>query len=1069
MTLNDALIAHLRDPRSPLYYSYPGLRHFYFVGIHNYRTYQNTAEVGEAPHGGKSAILDIQPLCIDAEADLYHPLYAALHNHPRFHTATITSSWKSSDAPTFPYRWSGAATLGEILEFSTFAVATAILELLPFDTPIQPRITRLEDSKPMRHHGRTRSEFYAVSVNHALVTADAGPDAGGENRRRACMIIMLQPALSRDMMAFIRSASGHMRPTGTDSRREDGRYAVLQQLAYRMRQTNAPIGAIYNGGDLIVFQRDFDHDLKQLQRLAAPAETPPSLCTQHSAPDTASPSSSNSSSSAPTASKRRRVAVDSPGAQHTSPLPRSSAEVRTLAVGSQGNSDYPPEPASNHAELGAIRLFSWSTSFCHPGEPHDPSHDDIPNFREDNPSTCLAALCLSSYRALQARDSRLDDSNAARIKRQFFLRGGKCVCLAGQAISTVASPDDRGDDENEGPVARGNYIRRWMQKKRLLEKIIQDMGSSDAAHTPSSSPPWSYYDALETLEPVRPSMGSLCTGGEEQTRPTLFAFGRLPSSPCLDKPHPEARGADPVYIILGKRNRPVHHGRLTSAYHAVMYLFLDNDGRVQLRASSKLLEDAVRAAFAVDPDGDSNSTASSATSMPRSNRLYMLHSTLSFDDAGCPAPAQLLSLLSQWESTSIAIRASYEIIFKLPNSRPFETEGEAPGTPTASSTLNKTATATLESEDGDKANSLASSRDSGHYSAFQSDESDLDDDPWTWGCPQGLCDVLLQSDQPVSRRSDNISPEENHGRAAATIAARQADHAKNVLEAFEREGEALKVLAQGTQADSDLIAPEGRLYLALATREHVIREQETSTNTSSPMLSLLEVPVPVLRDVGVTLSQFFGFLRNRSGAPFVQDAHTTCEKLLAHMNATAASTVAHSDEIPSSKLCRSSTDVDAVVKPLREQAHVQLSALHTHGIAHRNLSPSSVCTSFPVPEASEANDAVRIDRHAISTTAQVIKPHVSIIGLGCSVSKTSGAAHEVRKGKRRHHHPYPTPGAESASHDDDGNDDGNGANQGKVGDETWWLCQKQNDIQDLDLVFDSLVTAFEHFLCMART
>lgn len=141
---------------------------------------------------------------------------------------------------------------GEWRRHSTSTTGGASLE----PSGQRPR-TPKHDLPPHRYAGNRTDVF--------LVTA------GTSEGRRVALVAEVKLCLDHAAMTYIRdsapSNARHGRVT-KDQDVENVGHDLLDQLAYSMRRTNARMGAITNGCDIVVVERDFDFDRSELKRTA---------------------------------------------------------------------------------------------------------------------------------------------------------------------------------------------------------------------------------------------------------------------------------------------------------------------------------------------------------------------------------------------------------------------------------------------------------------------------------------------------------------------------------------------------------------------------------------------------------------------------------------------------------------------------------------------------------------------------------------------------------------------------------------------------------------------------------
>lgn len=199
-----------------------------------------------------------------------------------------------------------------------------------------------------------------------------------------CLVVEVMPGLSRTVCQYIRNTTGpphyaagsgaqgastqrppptQMNPdssveAATQSEElERSRLIALQKLAQQMLLANAPVGAIYTGADLLVFERNFDHDLSLLEAINTRDEAPSSPSLR---PGTAPP-----------------------------------------------RLQYPPQLRPS------LSLMAWDVSFSHPFAPSSANVDA--SFRSDNPTWCFSALLAYAATRLAARPRPLTAWNPSAL------------------------------------------------------------------------------------------------------------------------------------------------------------------------------------------------------------------------------------------------------------------------------------------------------------------------------------------------------------------------------------------------------------------------------------------------------------------------------------------------------------------------------------------------------------------------------------------------------------------------------------------------------------------------------
>lgn len=423
LTLDENLIQSLLDARTPLYNSSP--RHII-----------KDRRIATARAPPRNAIAGIKPITKVVDDDFYEPLWETLREHPRFGEAK--ASWQASDPPNVAQQWRSAQHFCTSLKSGLFSALGAILKFLPED-----RNFAIADGGDQDQCG--------ICITATAPQTSARKRKAQGNPPEVVMVVELMPwLLPEDIKHIIEateipSAGPSMELSYHWRVSDETCHTALQRLAFRMRATNAPVGCIYTGSELVVFEREFKHDMAQWRKLSQVVGAVPR-------------------------GKKRSA----PGADNVS----STAADGTHNSATGANAMFTPTVALT------VQLRPWSVVFTHPLAPHRL----FEKHRTDNLATCLAALVLHAHAQMNTRPKALGDGKRKDLIQRYLQQKGHCPCstglsqLSGQPQGTAGGV---GSPSSSMPPPTG--VVDMLQKVRLA--TTSSIHHSENAASGASPPP----------------------------------------------------------------------------------------------------------------------------------------------------------------------------------------------------------------------------------------------------------------------------------------------------------------------------------------------------------------------------------------------------------------------------------------------------------------------------------------------------------------------------------------------------------------------------------------------------
>lgn len=248
LTLDESFLKALFSASTPIYHSFLGRK----IG-------KEAIPPEAAPvHSVIESVKEVKK----SVNDIHTALSNCLRSHPDFGRAK--ASWQAASPPTAGQEWKTAEELCEHLKGRLFGPVGAILQLLPT--------------------AYTLSIVDGDTPTSLSVIATASPSEGKKCKTasattRVVTVVNIVPCLTHPERKYMKACPDQVPPESLLRLRPEERPfaeanpTTLQRLALRMRASNAPLGVLYNGCELVIVERDFDHDLGRLRQLNLPPRT----------------------------------------------------------------------------------------------------------------------------------------------------------------------------------------------------------------------------------------------------------------------------------------------------------------------------------------------------------------------------------------------------------------------------------------------------------------------------------------------------------------------------------------------------------------------------------------------------------------------------------------------------------------------------------------------------------------------------------------------------------------------------------------------------------------------------
>lgn len=141
-------------------------------------------------------------------------------------------------------------------------------------TPASEDTTMHEASASLATPARSASSSTSSSDESDSDDGTASASPPSKAKSRVLIVVEVKHKLGRKTMKHIRDT--FRRPQRHDSKRLSRKrrrrtancFAVLEQLGHQMLKSNAPLGVVYTGNDVLVFERRLKHDEDQIDLLA---------------------------------------------------------------------------------------------------------------------------------------------------------------------------------------------------------------------------------------------------------------------------------------------------------------------------------------------------------------------------------------------------------------------------------------------------------------------------------------------------------------------------------------------------------------------------------------------------------------------------------------------------------------------------------------------------------------------------------------------------------------------------------------------------------------------------------